>query len=88
MRQLAELISSNTKTKGISVSKAFQHTVSKKDPGTTTCSQTKPCIFDYHDLLELAGGSIANVFGAEYAEIDSYRRCVRLPMEPYLLVSV
>ena len=49
--------------------------------------QTKPCIFDYHDLLELAGGSIANVFGAEYAEIDSYRRCVRLPMEPYLLVS-
>jgi len=89
MRQLAELISSNTNTKGISVSNTFQHTVSQKMTPETQqpVPQTKPCIFDYHDLLELAGGSIANVFGAEYAEIDSYRRCVRLPMEPYLLVS-
>ena len=30
MRQLAELISSNTNTKGISVSNTFQHTVSQK----------------------------------------------------------
>jgi len=89
MRQLAELISSNTNTKGISVSNTFQHTVSQKTTPATQqpVTQTKPCIFDYHDLQELAGGSIANVFGAEYAEIDSYRRCVRLPMEPYLLVS-
>jgi hypothetical protein len=89
MRQLAELISSNTNTKGISVSNTFQQTVSQKTKPETQqpVPQTKPCIFDYHDLLELAGGSIANVFGAEYAEIDSYRRCVRLPMEPYLLVS-
>jgi len=78
MRQLAELISSNTNTKGISVSNTFQHTVSQKTTPETQqpVPQTKPCIFDYHDLLELAGGSIANVFGAEYAEIDSYRRCV------------
>ncbi|MDP7171007.1 MAG: beta-ketoacyl synthase N-terminal-like domain-containing protein, partial [SAR324 cluster bacterium] len=89
MRQLAELISSNTNTKGISISNTFQHTVTQKTKPETQqpVPQTKPCIFDYHDLLELAGGSIANVFGAEYAEIDSYRRCVRLPMEPYLLVS-
>jgi hypothetical protein len=46
-----------------------------------------PALFDYQDLLELAGGNISNVFGPEYAEIDSYRRYVRLPMEPYLLVS-
>ncbi len=44
-------------------------------------------VFDYQDLKELAGGSISNVFGAEYKAIDSYRRCVRLPIEPYLLVS-
>ncbi|MDE0792551.1 MAG: PfaB family protein [SAR324 cluster bacterium] len=48
---------------------------------------TTPAIFDYQDLLELAGGNISNVFGPEFAEIDSYRRYVRLPMEPYLLVS-
>ena len=48
---------------------------------------TTPAIFDYQDLLELAGGNISNVFGPEYVEIDSYRRYVRLPMEPYLLVS-
>ncbi|MEO1823945.1 MAG: hypothetical protein ABGX85_07925, partial [Candidatus Lambdaproteobacteria bacterium] len=66
MRQLAELISSNTNTKGISVSNTFQQTVSQKTKPETQqpVPQTKPCIFDYHDLLELAGGSIANVFGA------------------------
>jgi PfaB family protein len=39
------------------------------------------------DLLEFAGGKIADVFGEEYSIIDSYRRRVRLPIEPYLLVS-
>lgn len=51
--------------------------------------RTKPpgVVFDQQDLLEFAGGQIANVFGLEYAEIDTYRRCVRLPLDPYLLVS-
>jgi PfaB family protein len=44
-------------------------------------------IWDRADLLEFAGGSIARVFGPEYAVIDGYRRRVRLPLEPYLLVS-
>lgn len=44
-------------------------------------------IWDAADLLEFAGGSIAAVFGSEYATIDDYRRRVRLPMPPYLLVS-
>lgn len=47
----------------------------------------KEIIFDYEDLKEFATGKIANVFGPEYAVIDTYRRRVMLPMEPYLLVS-
>jgi len=49
MRQLAELISSNTNTKGISVSNTFQHTISQKTTPETQqpVPQTKPCIFDY-----------------------------------------
>ncbi len=46
-----------------------------------------PLIWDTPDLLEFAGGSIARVFGPEYAVIDGYARRVRLPMPPYLLVS-
>jgi len=44
-------------------------------------------IWDEADLLEFAEGKIANVFGSEYAIIDSYSRRVRLPLPPYLLVS-
>ncbi len=44
-------------------------------------------IWDAADLLEFAGGRIGQVFGADYAIIDSYRRRVRLPLPPYLLVS-
>jgi PfaB family protein len=44
-------------------------------------------IWDEADMLEFAEGSIARVFGDEYAVIDTYPRRVRLPMPPYLLVS-
>ncbi|MGC9403820.1 beta-ketoacyl synthase N-terminal-like domain-containing protein [Vibrio genomosp. F10 str. 9ZC157] len=47
----------------------------------------KPCIWDYDDLVEYAEGNIANVFGPDYAIIDSYSRRVRLPTTDYLLVS-
>ncbi|KIO37225.1 beta-ketoacyl synthase N-terminal-like domain-containing protein [Shewanella sp. cp20] len=47
----------------------------------------KPCIWDYHDLVEYAEGDIAKVFGPEYAAIDGYSRRVRLPTTDYLLVS-
>ncbi|MCB9291355.1 MAG: PfaB family protein [Lewinellaceae bacterium] len=47
----------------------------------------KTIIFSQEDLEEFATGSIANVFGPEYAAIDTYRRRVMLPMHPYLLVS-
>ena len=44
-------------------------------------------IFDQEDLKEFATGKISNVFGNEYAAIDTYSRRVMLPMDPYLLVS-
>ena len=47
MRQLAELISSNTNTKGISISNTFQHTVSQKTTPETqaTCTTNKTLHF-------------------------------------------
>ena len=47
----------------------------------------KEVIFSQEDLEEFATGKIANVFGPEYAIIDTYPRRVMLPMYPYLLVS-
>ncbi len=44
-------------------------------------------VWDYADLREFAEGSIAKVFGEDYSIIDTYGRRVRLPMEPYLLVT-
>ncbi|GAA3019403.1 hypothetical protein GCM10020229_33320 [Kitasatospora albolonga] len=44
-------------------------------------------IWDQADLLEFATGSLAKVFGAEFAEIDSYGKRVRLPAEPYHFVT-
>ncbi|MEV4681897.1 beta-ketoacyl synthase N-terminal-like domain-containing protein [Streptomyces kurssanovii] len=40
-------------------------------------------VWDEHDLLEFATGKIGNVFGPRFAEIDGYRRRVRLPAPPY-----
>jgi PfaB family protein len=47
----------------------------------------KEIVFSQQDLEEFSTGKIANVFGPEYAIIDTYRRRVMLPMYPYLLVS-
>jgi PfaB family protein len=57
--------------------------------GKGSVGRTKPPgeVFDYGDLREFAEGSIGKVFGEQYALIDNYRRRVRLPLEPYLLVS-
>ncbi len=44
-------------------------------------------IWNEEDLLEFADGSISKVFGVQYKIIDSYKRKVRLPLPPYLLVS-
>ncbi len=47
----------------------------------------KNIIWNENDLLTFAEGKIADVFGEEYAIIDTYSRRVMLPMPPYLLVS-
>jgi 3-hydroxymyristoyl/3-hydroxydecanoyl-(acyl carrier protein) dehydratase len=44
-------------------------------------------VFGKTELLAFAGGRIAEAFGPAYAPIDGYRRRVRLPLPPYLLVS-
>jgi 3-oxoacyl-(acyl-carrier-protein) synthase/3-hydroxymyristoyl/3-hydroxydecanoyl-(acyl carrier protein) dehydratase len=44
-------------------------------------------VWNEADLLEFAQGSIGKVFGHRFAEIDGFRRRVRLPTPPYLLVS-
>ncbi|WP_394147511.1 beta-ketoacyl synthase N-terminal-like domain-containing protein [Shewanella atlantica] len=56
-------------------------------PYTAPIPELKPCIWNYADLVEYAEGDIANVFGSDYAIIDSYSRRVRLPTTDYLLVS-
>lgn len=47
----------------------------------------KNIIFTQEDLQEFANGKIGKVFGPEYDIIDTYKRRVMLPMDPYLLVS-
>ncbi|MEM9820063.1 MAG: PfaB family protein, partial [Bacteroidota bacterium] len=47
----------------------------------------KNIVFSQEDLIEFANGKIGKVFGPEYNIIDTYRRRVMLPMDPYLLVS-
>lgn len=49
--------------------------------------QPAEAIWDYDDLVEYSEGSIAKVFGPDYAIIDSYSRRVRLPTTDYLLVT-
>jgi len=44
-------------------------------------------VWDEADLLEFAEGKISRVFGKDYDIIDLYKRRVRLPTPPYLLVS-
>ena len=56
---------------------------------TLRSPQPKPAhvIFDRAEVLEVARGKLARVFGKEYTLIDSYPRCTRVPMPPYLFIS-
>ncbi|MBM7071255.1 3-hydroxyacyl-[acyl-carrier-protein] dehydratase FabA [Shewanella sp. 202IG2-18] len=63
------------------------HSLSNIPSYTPPIPEQKPCIWNYHDLVEYAEGDIAKVFGDEYAVIDNYSRRVRLPTSDYLLVS-
>ena len=46
-----------------------------------------PRILDRQQCLEFAIGSLANVLGPSFAEVDSYPTRVRLPDEPLMLVD-
>ncbi len=67
----------------------FSPPVPESIPAPVLIPAPKPShvIWDESDLLKYAQGNIADVFGKEYALIDTYSRRVRLPMPPYLLVS-
>jgi len=56
-------------------------------PGGAGRDKPPGVIWDYADLRDFAEGRIADVFGEAYAIIDTYPRRIRLPMEPYLLVT-
>lgn len=66
---------------------AIQRYVSPEPPPQIDYTIPANVIWDEKDLLEFAGGKISNVFGPQFAEIDNYKRIVRLPLPPYLLVS-
>ncbi|MFX0578280.1 beta-ketoacyl synthase N-terminal-like domain-containing protein [Nocardia nepalensis] len=44
-------------------------------------------IWDEKDVLEFANGSVAAVFGPQFAPIDGYATRVRLPQPPYMFVT-
>ncbi|MCL4254390.1 MAG: hypothetical protein KJ043_11505, partial [Anaerolineae bacterium] len=58
-----------------------------RPPRPVNYSTPENVIWDEKALEEFATGKIANVFGHEYAIIDTYKSRVRLPAHPYLLVT-
>jgi PfaB family protein len=56
-------------------------------PALQPATRAGGVVWDEAVLLEFAAGEIGRALGSEYREIDRYRRRVRLPMPPYLLVS-
>ena len=68
------------------------HSITKPvQPAITTpvvpIAPTEPVAFDRESCIEFAIGSIANVLGPKFAEIDQYSTRVRLPDEPLMLVD-
>ncbi len=55
-------------------------------PEKQTADETPPA-FSREMCMEFAVGSVANVFGPEFSEVDTYRARVRLPDEPLMLVD-
>jgi 3-hydroxymyristoyl/3-hydroxydecanoyl-(acyl carrier protein) dehydratase len=47
----------------------------------------RPVVFDRAACMQIAIGSLAEVLGPEFAEVDSYPTRVRLPDEPLMLVD-
>ncbi len=56
-------------------------------PPTLQTQRTNAALYDRRQCLELAVGSVAAVFGPEFAEVDRLPTRVRLPDEPLMLVD-
>jgi len=52
-----------------------------------TQGDTRQCLFDRDQCMEIAIGSIAKVLGAKFTAIDQHPTRVRLPDEPLMLVD-
>jgi acyl transferase domain-containing protein len=53
----------------------------------TPATTTQPPLWSRAQLEVLAGGSIAEVFGPQFAELDQYERLVRMPQPPLLFAD-
>jgi acyl transferase domain-containing protein/3-hydroxymyristoyl/3-hydroxydecanoyl-(acyl carrier protein) dehydratase len=62
------------------------HAALPREPSLAPDS-TETVLFDRRQCLELAVGSVAAVFGPEFAEVDRFPVRVRLPDEPLMLVD-
>ncbi len=80
-------LSDGNGSNGSSGTRMGENGLTLQDYHSPTHLQGKNVIWNEKDLLTFAEGKIADVFGEEYAVIDTYRRRVMLPMPPYLLVS-
>lgn len=57
------------------------------DDGSPNRPSPSPALYDRRQCLELAVGSVAGVFGPEFAEVDQFPTRVRLPDEPLMFVD-
>jgi 3-hydroxymyristoyl/3-hydroxydecanoyl-(acyl carrier protein) dehydratase len=56
-------------------------------PGAAPTPSTRAAVFARPALEAHAGGRLADIFGPEFAASDGYRRRLRLPLPPLLLVD-
>jgi len=56
-------------------------------PVTPAAATPQPPLWSRAQLEVLAGGSIAEVFGPQFAELDQYERLVRMPQPPLLFAD-
>jgi 3-hydroxymyristoyl/3-hydroxydecanoyl-(acyl carrier protein) dehydratase len=56
-------------------------------PAAPAATTPQPPLWSRAQLEVLAGGSIAEVFGPQFAELDQYERLVRMPQPPLLFAD-
>lgn len=68
---------------------ALAESLADPDPAPTDRPRPAPATVAYNeaDILEIAEGRVANVFGEDYAAIDAMPRRVRVPGQPFTAMS-